>query len=114
MELKSEHACATTVKSTAAVNASAIRGKFRFDMTAILHLGTITTVDSFLAQVKKFTCSASSPSFIRLSIPKTQITRGTFNTIMLRSKKHDCVETRHRDYTPCRRTSSWQYAYSAS
>jgi len=54
MELKSEHACATTVKSTAAVKTNAIRGKVRFDTTTLLHLGTITTVDSFSPQVKNF------------------------------------------------------------
>jgi len=53
MELKSEQACATTVKSTAAAKPNAIRREVRFDINAVLHLGTSTTVDSFSPQVKK-------------------------------------------------------------
>jgi hypothetical protein len=47
MEPKSEHACATTVKSTVAVNVNAIREKVR------LHIETNSTVDSFSRHVKK-------------------------------------------------------------
>jgi hypothetical protein len=51
MELKSEHACATTANTTAAVNVNAIRGRIRFDIPATI---TLETVNSFLGQVKMF------------------------------------------------------------
>lgn len=63
-ELKSEHACAITVKSTAAVKINAIRETLRF--ATDLHFGTVSTVDTFSAHVKKFWSyrTASAPGSV--------------------------------------------------